>query len=68
MADKNKELLWRKPKLLILDEPTSALDDGTALSLINSLKKFIDKYNMSILVITHSSAFDNVATKVVEIK
>lgn len=61
-------LLIRKPKLLILDEPTSALDDGTALSLINSLKKFIDKYNMSILVITHSSAFDGVATKVVEIK
>jgi ABC-2 type transport system ATP-binding protein len=26
-------------KLLILDEPTSALDDGTALSLINSLKR-----------------------------
>jgi len=61
-------LLIRKPKLLILDEPTSALDDSTALSLITSLKKYIDKYNMSILVITHSSAFDDVATKVVEIK
>lgn len=60
-------LLIRQPKLLILDEPTSALDDKTALSLITSLKEYINKYNMSLVVITHSSAFDEVATNVLKI-
>ena len=60
-------LLIRQPQLLILDEPTSALDDATALSLISSLKEYINKYNMSLVVITHSSAFDEVATNILNV-
>lgn len=60
-------LLIRKPKLLILDEPTSALDENTALSLITSLKSYTNKYDMSLVVITHSSAFDEIATKVLNV-
>lgn len=60
-------LLIRKPKLLILDEPTSALDDKTALLLISSLKNYIEKYGMSLIIITHSSVFDKIATNILEI-
>ncbi|AEH07309.1 ATP-binding cassette domain-containing protein [Methanothermococcus okinawensis] len=54
-----------KPKLLLMDEPFSALDVKTRENLRNLVKKAIEKYETTILHVTHD--FDdvwNLATKI----
>ena len=60
-------ILIRKPQFLLLDEPTSALDESTALNLVNSLKDFAKKYGITIVVITHSSIFEEHATQLLDL-
>ena len=60
-------ILIRKPQFLLLDEPTSALDENTALNLVNSLKDFAKKYGITIVVITHSSIFEEHATQLLDL-
>lgn len=43
-----------RPGLLIADEPTTALDVTTQESILQLLKKLNQKYNMSILFISHN--------------
>jgi len=58
-------VLLRKPSLLLLDEPTAALDNTTAQNLINSLHKFVDENDMTLIVVSHQNEFDEIATKLV---
>lgn len=53
-----RELL-KKPEILILDEPTSSLDDYNS----NLIYKLIRSYKgkMTILLVTHSKVFENLA-------
>ncbi len=60
-------ILIRKPQLLILDEPTAALDENTANNLAIKLKAFSEKYGITIVVITHSSIFENYATQILDL-
>lgn len=60
-------MLIRKPQMLILDEPTSALDEKTSINIVNNLKTFIKKYGMTLVVISHSSVFDNEATNILDL-
>ena len=46
-------LFMLKPKFIILDEIDSGLDIDSLKIVISSLKKYIKKYNPSILIITH---------------
>ncbi len=46
-------MLSRNPKLLIADEPTTALDVTIQAQILELLKELREKYNTSILVITH---------------
>ena len=48
--------LTLKPKILILDEPTSALDVITQNKIIELIKSFQVKYNLTILFICHDIA------------
>lgn len=41
------------PKILLLDEPTSALDLITTKSIIELIKEINEKFNMTIVIITH---------------
>jgi peptide/nickel transport system ATP-binding protein len=41
------------PKLLIADEPTTALDVTIQAQILELLEKMKEKFNMSILLITH---------------
>lgn len=41
------------PSLLLADEPTSALDVHTKLSVLNTLKRVRDEFNVTVMVITH---------------
>lgn len=60
-------MLIRKPSLLILDEPTAALDTKTASDFVSDLKNYADKYNITLLIITHSNVFDDMATQVLNL-
>ena len=44
----------QKPKVLLLDEHTAALDPKSAAQVIKLTKKFIEKDNLTTLMITHS--------------
>lgn len=41
------------PKLLLSDEGTSALDPANTKQILDLLKKTVEKYNMTIIMITH---------------
>ncbi|MCC5909371.1 MAG: ABC transporter ATP-binding protein [Clostridiaceae bacterium] len=43
-----------EPKLIIADEPTSALDVTTQLQITNELIQLRDKFNTSIIMVTHN--------------
>lgn len=46
--------LVKNPKLIILDEPTAGQDFETFKSIMDTVRDLRDKYNMSVLVITHN--------------
>ncbi len=60
-------ILIRKPQLLILDEPTSALDENTSNNLAIKLRAFSEKYGITIVVITHSSIFEQYSTQILDL-
>lgn len=43
----------KKPKILLLDEPTSALDINNEQKFMIILKKIIENYNITIIIISH---------------
>lgn len=45
--------LATKPKILLSDESTSALDPDNTQDILNLLKESVEKYNMTIVMITH---------------
>ena len=45
--------LATNPSILLCDEPTSALDPQTTTSILQLLKRVNQKYNVTILIITH---------------
>jgi ABC-type bacteriocin/lantibiotic exporter with double-glycine peptidase domain len=47
--------IMRKPKILLLDEPTSALDKNNEDKFMKILKKIIEVYNITILIISHKT-------------
>ncbi|MHC1719355.1 MAG: ABC transporter ATP-binding protein [Clostridiaceae bacterium] len=60
--------LAKNPKLLLCDEPTGALDYNTGKSILKLLVSTIEKYNMTVIVITHNSALAPIADKVITVK
>lgn len=52
--------MWMlKPSFIILDEVDSGLDVDAIKLVANSIKKYFEKYNPAILIITHSSTLIN---------
>ena len=45
--------IMKKPKILLLDEPTSALDINNEQKFMLILKKIIENYNITIIMISH---------------
>ncbi|MBU0279071.1 MULTISPECIES: ABC transporter ATP-binding protein [unclassified Gemella] len=56
-------ILIRRPEFLVLDEPTSALNDSLSKEIAQNISDYCTRYQMTTLVVSHSSDFDEFATK-----
>lgn len=57
----------KNPKLLLCDEPTGALDYHTGKQILKLLHSTIEKFNSTVIVITHNKAIAPMADKLIEI-
>lgn len=60
--------LINKPKVILCDEPTGNLDSITSQNVINSLLKIKNKYNQTIVIVTHDEELANMADRKIIIK
>ncbi len=60
--------LVTRPKILLLDEPTGSLDEVNTNNVVEILKKINKDYNVTIIMVTHSSFVWNQFERIVEIK
>lgn len=59
--------LVKKPKLLLCDEPTGALDYETGKRVLSLLHESKERYDATVLVITHNRALTPMADRVIDI-
>lgn len=55
--------LINRPKLLFADEPTGNLDKKTSFEIINLMISLREKYNMTLVVVTHSDKIAELAER-----
>lgn len=60
--------LIKNPKLLLCDEPTGALDSKTSRDILMLLEKINEKYNTTMLIVTHNNSIKNMVHKVIHLK
>ncbi len=60
--------LVKNPKLLLCDEPTGALDHITAKEILKLLTEINQKFNTTILIITHNNAISNMGHRVIKLR
>lgn len=60
--------LVKKPKLLFCDEPTGALDYQSSKDILSLLEKVCNKYQTTILIITHNEAISKIAHRVIYLR
>lgn len=60
--------LVNKPALLLADEPTGNLDSKTAVEVIGLLKASSQKYNQTVLMVTHNEALAQTCDRIIRIE
>jgi putative ABC transport system ATP-binding protein len=60
--------LMKKPKLLLCDEPTGALDYQNSREILKLLEKVNQKYNMTVILVTHNDAVKDMMSQVIRLK
>ncbi len=60
--------LAKNPKLLLCDEPTGALDYTTGKQILKLLRNACNKFNMTVVLITHNLSFCPIGDKVIKVK
>jgi len=60
--------LSKNPFLLLCDEPTGALDYTTGIQVLRLLKDFNEKYNKTVVIITHNAAIGEMGNRVFHVK
>lgn len=61
-------IILRKPDLIMMDEPTSALDEATSQRLVNNLKEFTKKHNITLMVISHKKDFTQISDEIINVE
>lgn len=60
--------LATKPAIVLADEPTGNLDSKTSQEIIGLLKMTSDKYNQTIVMITHNEALAQLCDRIIRIE
>lgn len=58
----------KNPNLLLCDEPTGALDSETSLQILELIEKVKNKYNTSIIMVTHNENIAKMADTIIRFK
>jgi len=58
----------KNPDILLCDEPTGALDYQTSIQVLQLLKHFCQKYQKTVILITHNSPIAQIADRIFYIK
>lgn len=56
-----------QPKLILADEPTGSLDTSSSESVMDILKRAVDEFNQTVIMVTHNLSLTKYAKKVIEI-
>ncbi len=59
--------LVKNPRLLLCDEPTGALDSKTSKEILELIEKIHDKYNSTIIIVTHNEAITGMSNQIVKL-
>lgn len=59
--------LVKNPSLLLCDEPTGALDYHTSKEILELIESVNQKYNSTIVIVTHNEAIKNMAHKIIKL-
>ncbi len=57
----------KNAELLLCDEPTGALDSATGVEVLRALKEVHEKYNKTIIIITHNATIAEIADRVIRL-
>lgn len=60
--------LAKNPKIVLCDVPTGALDSKTGVMILKLLKDMCDKYQKTIIVVTHNQNIAKIADVIVRVK
>ena len=60
--------LIKNPKLLLCDEPTGALDSNTSRDILMLLERINERYNTTMVIVTHNNSIKNMVHKVIFLK
>lgn len=58
----------KAPQILLCDEPTGSLDFETGIQILRVLKDVNQKYNNTVIVITHNASIAQMADKVIKMR
>ena len=58
----------KNPDILLCDEPTGALDYKTSKEILQLIETVNQKYNSTIIMVTHNDAIKNMADKVIKLR
>lgn len=58
----------KNPSILLCDEPTGALDYNTSKDILSLIEKVNQKYNTTVIIVTHNDALKLMADKVIKLR
>lgn len=60
--------LASRPAIILADEPTGNLDSRTEMEVISTLKRCVDRYGQTLVMITHDETIAKMADRIIEIE
>ena len=60
--------LVNNPSIILADEPTGSLDSKTGKMILNLLMEMHERYNVTLIIVTHDNDVANLAERTIKIK